>query len=196
MPFDLPNELVLCIFSFFKPYDLGRAAQVSKQWYVLSQDERLWQRLLINDFHFSSKTAEVLKESLPQNNYKQTYRYCKEYQLNHYQNQALRELQTYGLTYAHLCGRDWFNTRKYIDILKCLFTQEHFTADTAMEVLNDLMYKKSFSSNRQSQLTSFKNNKTVTSIFSTDLLNEPITALYYLFNLDDCERISNQCCVL
>ena len=38
----LPNEILVNIFTFLNIQDLGRCAQVCKRWHLVSQDEKAW----------------------------------------------------------------------------------------------------------------------------------------------------------
>ncbi|KAG9262005.1 F-box/WD repeat-containing protein 8 [Astyanax mexicanus] len=54
---ELPYELALKIFQFLSRTDLGRCAQVSKLWRMLSEDEVLWYRLCLDEGYHSGASV-------------------------------------------------------------------------------------------------------------------------------------------
>ena len=41
----VPDETLFKIFTFLNPKDLGRCAQVSRRWSLVSQDQKLWLKI-------------------------------------------------------------------------------------------------------------------------------------------------------
>jgi len=138
--FNLPDELTLHIFGFFGHRELPSCMLVSKNWHRIISNDLIWYNLLIRDFHYTEETAKRLKKTKNNLNYKELYRFCKSYQLNYNQIQALQEFQEQGITAEHLRGRDWFSECDHVDALRYLLNTKHLSADEAMQVLDGLTF--------------------------------------------------------
>ncbi|GFR39682.1 hypothetical protein Agub_g154 [Astrephomene gubernaculifera] len=49
----IPNELMAIVFSYLDPYSLGKAAVVCRQWRILHEHPRLWERACHDAFHLA-----------------------------------------------------------------------------------------------------------------------------------------------
>ncbi len=141
------GEIVLRFFKHLPARDLTQAAQVCKNWNNLSNDERLWKRLLKKDFYFTHETLERLKEKRQQN-YKELYQYCDQYELSIHQKAALNGLTKYSLTREHLSGRDWFANVIYKDALIYLINKNGITPLEALAELDHLNQEQVFALSR------------------------------------------------
>lgn len=75
---ELPDNLLLDIFSFLSPKEALNAGQVCRNWYRLSKDEMLWKSLL-QETLFPDRTKKI-KLKLP----KSASSWLKEFQRIHY----------------------------------------------------------------------------------------------------------------
>ncbi len=138
---DLPDELALRIFGFFGDLkNIRTISNVCESWHRISSDNSIWLKLLIQDFHFTEETAKALRKRRDNRTYKELYRYCKNYSFNDCQQNALDNFQSRGLTHAHLCGRDWFDSNHHVHVLRLLLPEfpSSDEIDKAMEVLDGL----------------------------------------------------------
>ncbi|KAL8616819.1 hypothetical protein ACOMHN_017856 [Nucella lapillus] len=53
---DLPNEILVYVFSFFSPQELcGRVTRVCQRWHCLAYDHSLWTKLHVSDLRLTSQ---------------------------------------------------------------------------------------------------------------------------------------------
>lgn len=125
------------IFRHLSPEDLGRCAPASRTWRAFTNDERLWKMRLMENFYFSSQAVERLQSQLSFH-YKEVYRYCVQYQLKDYQQLAVQQLTSFGVTREHLCGRDWFDSSHHLRALTLLITNDQLMPVDAINELDHL----------------------------------------------------------
>ena len=174
--FNLPDELTLHIFGFFGHRELPSCMLVSKNWHRIISNDLIWYNLLIRDFHYTEETAKRLKKTKNNLNYKELYRFCKSYQLNHNQIQALQEFQTSRQEFPSVASVASFDDGRFVVT---------WTSRDGQDGSNDVVYGQLFNSDGTKNGEEFqKQGITAEHLQGRDWFNEcdHVDALRYLLN--------------